>query len=136
MCAEQVIPAASGLNENKWGTIVETDSARIIAIVLAAGRSERLPPQKLLLTFEGMPVICRVVDELLSSRVAETIVVVGRDAHLIQSALGDRRVQFVQNPALNGEMLTSVRCGIAAADSSCQAFLIVLGDQPRRRAAT
>lgn len=100
------------------------------AIVLAAGRSERLPPQKLLLPLEDKPIICAVVDQLLASRVDEVVVVVGRDAEQIEAALSGRTVRLARNPDLRGEMLTSVRCGLEALSASCQAVLVALGDQP------
>jgi molybdenum cofactor cytidylyltransferase len=103
----------------------------ICAVVLAAGRSLRMGTQKLLLPVAGKPLIARIVDELLRSPVDETFVVTGTDGTRISEALAGRRVHFVVNPERDGDMLSSVRCGLRALPESCRAVLVVLGDQPR-----
>jgi len=102
----------------------------ICAIVLAAGRSERMGAQKLLLPLRGQSVITRIVDELIGIPLQRIIVVVGRDAEPIQQALVGRVVTFVANPDPVGDMLSSVRCGLRALPKSCPAVLVALGDQP------
>ncbi len=102
----------------------------ICAVVLAAGRSARMGTQKLLLPLGGRPVIVRVVDELVCSPLEQIAVVVGREAKQIQQALRGRTVSFVQNPAADGDMLSSVRCGLRALPEPCVATLVALGDQP------
>lgn len=100
------------------------------AIVLAAGRSGRMGRQKLLLPLRGRPLITGVVDELVGSPLESITVVVGRDAVPIQAALAGRAVEFAHNPDPDGDMLSSVRCGLRACPASCEAVLVVLGDQP------
>jgi len=102
----------------------------ICAVVLAAGRSERMGTQKLLLSLGKRPVIACVVDELLRSPLYQILVVVGRDGEQIQSALAGSAVAFFSNPDPAGDMLSSVRCGLRALPDSCEAVLVVLGDQP------
>jgi molybdenum cofactor cytidylyltransferase len=102
----------------------------ICALVLAAGRSERMGTQKLLLPLGGKPVIARIVDELQRSALREIVVVIGRDGEKIQQALKGRAVTFVTNPDFTGDMLGSVRCGLRAIPAGCVAMLVVLGDQP------
>lgn len=102
----------------------------IAALILAAGRSRRMGVQKLLLPLGGRPIIARTVDELLRSPVDPVFVVVGRDGTRIAEALAGRRVRFVTNPCAEGEMLSSVRCGLAAIPKACSAVLVALGDQP------
>jgi molybdenum cofactor cytidylyltransferase len=102
----------------------------ICAVVLAAGRSERMGTQKLLLPVCGQPLVARVVDELIAGPLQQIIVVVGRDAEQIQSALAGRAVTFVSNPDSQGDMLSSVRCGLRALPALCEAVLVVLGDHP------
>jgi len=108
----------------------------ITALVLAAGRSRRMGVQKLLLPLAGQPMIARVVDRVLRSPVDEVLVVTGRDAKLIAEALAGRRVRFVANADTQAEMLSSVRCGLAALPDRCDGVLIVLGDQPGITAET
>jgi molybdenum cofactor cytidylyltransferase len=102
----------------------------ISAIVLAAGRSERMGTQKLLLPWRGQPLIASIVEELLRSPLDQTMVVVGRDAERIQQALAGHTVTFIPNPDPEGDMLSSVRCGLRALPTVCKAVLVVLGDQP------
>ena len=102
----------------------------ICAVVLAAGRSERMGTQKLLLPLGGKAVIARVVDELSASQVEKTFVVVGCDGERIRQTLTGKTVQFVENPDVASDMLGSVRCGLRVLPAGCQATLVALGDQP------
>ena len=102
----------------------------ICAVVLAAGRSERMGTQKLLLPLGGKPVVVRIVDELLGSRVERILVVVGRDSEQLCEALNGRAVQFIENPDPASDMLGSVRCGLRNLPAKSEAALIVIGDQP------
>lgn len=108
----------------------------ITALVLAAGRSRRMGVQKLLLPLAGQPMIARVVDQVLRSPVDEVLVVTGPDTAAIAQALTGRRVRFVANADTQAEMLSSVRCGLAALRQSCDGVLVVLGDQPGVTAET
>jgi molybdenum cofactor cytidylyltransferase len=102
----------------------------ICALVLAAGRSRRMGTQKLLLPFGGPTVIECVVDQVLASEVDQVLVIVGEDGAAVAEALGDRPVGLVRNPEPEGEMLSSVRCGLRAVPPDCEAVLVALGDQP------
>jgi molybdenum cofactor cytidylyltransferase len=102
----------------------------ICAVVLAAGNSNRMGTQKLLLPLGDKPVIARVVDELLLGPVKNVLVVVGRDGEKIKQVLQGREVTFVLNPDPEGDMLSSVRCGLRALPEACEAVLVALGDQP------
>ena len=109
-------------------------------ILLAAGRSQRMGCQKLLLPFAGKTVIGHIAAQLLESPLDWMIVVAGGDAMCIADALhqatsdatGQRseRLSMVTNPDSSGDMLSSVRCGIRALPGECQRVLVALGDQP------
>jgi len=108
----------------------------ICAVILAAGQSRRMGAQKLLLPFDGGTVIGRIAGEILRSPVARTFVVVGADGARVAAALETERVSrkeafsFITNPAPEGDMLSSVRCGLRALPPECEAILVALGDQP------
>ncbi|MCG3179825.1 MAG: Molybdenum cofactor guanylyltransferase [Phycisphaerae bacterium] len=104
----------------------------ICAIVLAAGRSRRMGTQKLLLPCGGRTVIGHIVDQILSSPVDRTFVVVaGPDAPRVADALAGMAITLVHNPDPASDMLASVRCGLRALPGECAGVLAVLGDQPR-----
>jgi molybdenum cofactor cytidylyltransferase len=86
--------------------------------------------QKLLLPIGGKPVITGIVDEIQQSPLQLTIVVTGHDGKVIQAALKGREATFVENPEPQGDMLSSIRCGLRAIPEQCTAVLVVLGDQP------
>ncbi|MBE3096646.1 MAG: nucleotidyltransferase family protein [Planctomycetes bacterium] len=102
----------------------------ICAIILAAGRSRRMGTQKLLLPFAGRTVVGHIAGEILRGPISETLVVVGQDAARIAEALAGLRLKIVTNPDPGGEMLSSVRCGLRALPTDCDAVLVALGDQP------
>jgi molybdenum cofactor cytidylyltransferase len=99
------------------------------ALVLAAGRSERMGTQKLLLPLGDKPVITHVVDELLASRVDKILIVVGCHGEQIRETLTGKAVQFLENPDPASDMSGSLRRGLRAI-IDCEAVLVVLGDQP------
>jgi molybdenum cofactor cytidylyltransferase len=102
----------------------------IYAIVLAAGRSRRMGTQKLLLPFGESTVIGHIVDQIIASPIASLRVVTGTDGGRVTEALAGRGLTFVANPNPDGEMLSSVRCGLLALPEECEAVLVALGDQP------
>jgi molybdenum cofactor cytidylyltransferase len=102
----------------------------IHAIVLAAGRSRRMGAQKLLLPIGGQPTIARVVDALTCRLIDRIWVVIGLDGPRIQTALAGRDLNFVTNAEAEGDMLSSVRCGLRALPEPWEAGLVVPGDQP------
>ena len=86
----------------------------ICVIVLAAGRSQRMGTQKLVLPFAGSTVVARVVDAFLGASVDTVVVVIRADDAQVRAALTDRCLLFVENPDPAGDMLSSVRCGLRA----------------------
>jgi molybdenum cofactor cytidylyltransferase len=102
----------------------------ICAIVLAAGRSRRMGRQKLLLPFAGSTVIARVVDAFLGAPVDQTILVARNHDPQLLAALGARAVLCVPNPDPDGDMLSSVRCGLRALPDSVEIIFVCPGDLP------
>ena len=99
-------------------------------IVPAAGMSVRMGQNKLLLTFQGKPLIAHAVDTLLASAVDEVVVVLGHDADKVREKLGGKKVMFVENPDYREGLSTSIRAGIAAVSAHASAIMIYLADQP------
>ncbi|HKA90382.1 MAG TPA: molybdopterin-binding/glycosyltransferase family 2 protein [Haliangiales bacterium] len=114
----------------RLGPEAEPHAPTIAAVVLAAGRSSRMGENKLLLPFGGKPIVARVVDEVLASRVRQVIVVVGHQAAEVRAALAGRRVTFAENPDYAGGLSTSLRRGLAAVGEDVDGAVICLGDMP------
>ncbi len=102
----------------------------ISAIILAAGQSKRMGRTKQLLRFEDKTLVGHVVDNVLASRVAETIVVIGHEASAVQAVLKNSPVKLVLNENYREGMSTSIRAAMEQVSPAAQGVLIVLGDQP------
>lgn len=98
-------------------------------IILAAGRSSRMGTLKQLLPFGKRTVLEQVVRILTASKLSEVIVVLGYRAEEILSRLKSWPIQTVINPDPQGDMLSSIQCGVRRAERS-QSIMIALGDQP------
>ena len=107
-------------------------SRRIAAIVLAAGRSERMgAANKLTLELGGTALVLRSVDAALGADVAPVLVVTGSDAESVRDALGSRHADFVHNADHAEGMGTSIAAGARALPGDIDAALLCLGDMPR-----
>jgi molybdenum cofactor cytidylyltransferase len=107
-------------------------ASRVAAVVLAAGTSSRMGADNKLLTVNaaGCHMIARVVDAVLASRAAPTLVVVGHQRERILAALAGRAVTSIVAPDYQHGLSASLRAGIAALPASSQAVLVCLGDMP------
>jgi len=106
-------------------------SAKIAAIVLAAGRSSRMAPRnKLLEPVEDKAIVARAAEAAIASGADPVIVVTGFDAARIEEALRDLKLSFVHNPAFEQGLSTSLRTGLGALPPDSDGALILLGDMP------
>jgi molybdenum cofactor cytidylyltransferase len=101
------------------------------AILLAAGASQRMGTQKLLLPWAGHTVIGHIVDQLLHSQIDRIVVVTGHDPAALHQVLDGQPIDWMDNPDYSQGMITSVRCGIQTLPAHCDTILVALGDQPR-----
>ncbi len=109
------------------------------ALVLAAGMSQRMGRLKMLLPFDGRPMLARTIESLLASRaIAGITVVTGHAEQEIRTAIGEyESVAWVRNADYAaGGMLSSVKAGVSALPEPCHAFFLALGDQPMVRPRT
>jgi molybdenum cofactor cytidylyltransferase len=104
----------------------------VAAVVLAAGRSRRMAPlNKLLVANEtGVPMVARVVDQVLASRARPVTVVLGHQAREVEAALSGRKVTFVEARDYADGLSASLKAGVAALPPSAEAAIICLGDMP------
>ncbi len=102
----------------------------ISAIVLAAGKSERMGKNKLLLEINGETMIEHVIKALQESKVEEIIAVVGFYAEELTKILKKYNVKVVFNKDYEKGMTSSFKKGVENLSRECEAFFLVLGDQP------
>lgn len=94
------------------------------------------PQNKLLVPFDGAPLITKVVDRALETAIAPVFVVVGHDADAIKVALKGRPVQVVHNRDFASGLSTSVKAGVEALSPSAIGAMFLLGDMPLVSTAT
>lgn len=103
----------------------------ISAVLLAAGESRRMREFKQLLPLGEKTFVEHCVDNLLTSRVDEVLVVVGHRASEVRRVIANRHVRFLYNPDYRSGMASSIKCGVQALAEITQAFVIALVDQPQ-----
>jgi len=102
----------------------------VSAILLAAGRSERMGALKPLLPFGEKTVIESCIDYLLEGGIRDIVVVLGYHAEKIRDQLRTTSVSFAVNPDPASEMNVSISCGVSALSLKAKATVIALVDQP------
>lgn len=100
---------------------------RMAAVVLAAGKSERMGTNKLLLEVAGHTIIDRLLYVLDGSSVDEVFVVLGHRPEALRRFVEAHRAEVVFNPYYEEGMTSSVKAGLRRV--SADAAFLVLGDQ-------
>ena len=103
------------------------------AVVLAGGMSQRMGQHKLLLPWMGgRTIIEHIIEQLILARVDHIQVVTGHRAGEVRRLASAMGVEVVHNAHYRtGEMLSSLKAGLAALPPQVAGALVVLGDQPR-----
>ncbi len=102
----------------------------IWALVLAAGRSERMGVQKLLLPLGENTMIGSVVDHIVSAGIDHILLVLGSHREEVERAVCEKPVITCFNPDYAEGMHTSVICGFRQLPVDTLAVVVFLGDQP------
>ncbi len=117
-------------------------TARIVAILPAAGASSRMGRPKLLLPVHGGPMVAAVVNALLGGGAEEVVLVASPGDEDLQGWARRAGVECVVNPDPSRGMLTSIQAGIAAlggaAELSRQGTILLVSpaDLPNLQAET
>jgi molybdenum cofactor cytidylyltransferase len=106
-------------------------AARVAAIILAAGGSQRMGRAKQTMLIDGQPMLLRVADAVLAAGLDEVIVVLGASAGEIMPVLTGRPLTIVVNPLWEEGMASSLRAGLAHVSAVVDAALFVPADMPR-----
>ena len=99
---------------------------QVAAIILAAGRSERMGTFKPLLPFGQKTVIESCIDNMRGGGVETVVVVVaqGPRGDKLKAHLLNADVVFATNPDPESEMSASIACGVRALPDEIQAVII------------
>lgn len=111
-------------------------STTLAAIVLAAGMSRRMGQPKMLLPWEETTVLGQAATTLADCGVDEIVVVTGGARELVEAEAARLAESLPVRAAFNaeyqaGEMMSSIRTGLAGLGPQVAATLIALGDQPQ-----
>jgi molybdenum cofactor cytidylyltransferase len=101
------------------------------AVVLAAGKSERMGQNKLFLSLNGKALIDNILDALVAADIGEQVIVLGHKPEQVIEALKPRlrTLKIAVNEAYEQGMTSSFQRGLQMLPYVDAAFL-VLGDEP------
>ena len=104
----------------------------ISAILLAAGKSERMNGEnKLLKEINGIPLISHSIRNILDSSIDELIIVLGYQNEITEKIIDkNEKIKFVFNKDFNSGMASSIKTGIKNLSKKTQAFFVCLADMP------
>lgn len=103
----------------------------ISAVILAAGRAERMGEPKLFLPLGGKPVLQWVLESALASDLDEVICVTRElNSARRQINVADERLFWLLNYAADRGQSTSVIAGLWAASATTDGVMFLCGDQP------
>jgi molybdenum cofactor cytidylyltransferase len=102
----------------------------MVGVVLGAGRSSRFGAPKQLLPFEDTTLLGQVVRNANASNLDQVVVVLGRASEELRASVDFGRAVVVENTAYGTGCASSLLAGMDAAGESCEALILLLGDQP------
>ena len=107
----------------------------VVALLLAAGESERMGTPKALLEWRGQPLLSHQLQQIQRSRIRECIVVLGKDAidleRLTRSPMRPGwKTRSVFNPRYRDGKCASIQAGLAAIATPPDGILVASVDQP------
>ncbi len=109
----------------------------ISAIILAAGLSSRMKlGNKLLLKKKNTTIIQKTYKNIKASKVAEIIIVLGKDPEILKKEIKDRNVIFTINQNYHTGMSSSIKQGLEKVNERSIATLICLADMPLVKTST
>jgi molybdenum cofactor cytidylyltransferase len=99
-------------------------------VILAAGVSNRMGRNKMLLELDGESILRRAVQRAVEAGLDPIVVVLGHEADRARDELVGLRCEPVVNPDYARGVNVSLRAGIAAVPSRARAAVVVLADMP------
>ncbi len=102
----------------------------VAAIILAAGRSQRMGAFKPLLKFGNSTVVEHSIQSFRDAGIDAIVIVVGHRAAELQEHLRDSSVTFITNPESSSEMSQSIRLAVQGVPDRYKAVAITPVDNP------
>jgi len=103
---------------------------QISAILLAAGKSERLGTPKQLIPWQGTTLLEFTFTTIQRSGFEDIIVVLGAYAELVKQKINTHNMRIVYNAAWESGKASSIRAGLNAISTNAEGVMIFLCDQP------
>jgi molybdenum cofactor cytidylyltransferase len=127
---EIAISIAGQLIQKRQEKIAIERGKDVDIIILAAGKSERMGQQKMLMPYADQTIIEHIIEKALKSNAGEVRVILGSHHDEITEKILHLPVKITYNDRFENGMLSSVQSGFNALSSSSKAGMILLGDQP------
>ncbi|MBI5373971.1 MAG: nucleotidyltransferase family protein [Candidatus Schekmanbacteria bacterium] len=103
----------------------------VSVVLLCAGKSQRMGSSKLLLPFRGKTVIETILDTLLSSDVNKIVTVLRKgDEDISRLIPHNKKIIKTFNPEPEGDMFSSIVCGVKSLGGEPGGVMIFLGEHP------
>jgi molybdenum cofactor cytidylyltransferase len=107
------------------------DESGCAAVILAAGRSERMGRDKRFVEWEGEPLLRRAVRVALEADLAPVVVVSRPDDPELPALLDGLPCELVSASVAGGPISGSLRAGFAALPDAVTGAMVILPDMPR-----
>ncbi|HXH29080.1 MAG TPA: nucleotidyltransferase family protein, partial [Candidatus Polarisedimenticolia bacterium] len=109
----------------------------VVALLLAAGGSERMGAPKALLPWHGQPLLTHQVHEIQKSRISECVVILGEDPDRMGDLVRPRRAlhsawksRWIYNPRHQEGKTASILAGLTALCDRPDGLFVIAVDQP------
>ena len=123
--------APETVSVSRKSTKYSAKASRLVGIILAAGQSRRMGNEnKLLMTFDGQPLIRNAANTLMTAGCEEIIVVIGHEDKSIKAALSELELTFVFAKDYGKGQGHSLAAGVSALPKGATDMLVMLGDMP------
>ena len=103
---------------------------KVRIVMLAAGRSERFGPAKLLAEYRGKPLLQHALSAAQDACPGDVCLVVGHNAHEVADSAVGLADHVITNEDFATGIGSSIACGVRACREHADAILIMLADQP------
>jgi len=103
---------------------------RVEAIILAAGKGERMGTTKPLVEINGTPALAQVISTLRGAGIARIIVVLGHKAEKIEKEIDLSDCVVAVNANYKSGMASSLSLGLRTISPAAAGFLIMHADMP------